>query len=155
MRPVPADKKLVIITGIVAIACGLALGALILWATGRGGSPREYEPFNAGYEAGLRTKLETGGPVFVPDPFGGDQGIWFAIEDGAIVALAVSQPDDPGCAIRWRGSRDTFVDCKDRPRDISALARYDLQIREENGEPQVSVNLQTLLPPPASVPPPQ
>lgn len=155
MPSVSSEKRLIIITGVIAVACGLALGGLILWATGRGAKPQEYRPFNAGYEAVLQEKLTTGGPFFVPDPFGGDQGIWFALEDGAIVAVAVNQPDDPGCAVRWRGSRNEFVDCKNRPRNLGALARYDVQTREENGEPQVFVNLQALFPPPSSVPPPQ
>lgn len=144
-----------VITAAVAILCGLALAALILWATGRGGGTRTYKPFNAGYEATLHAALTKGGPFFVPDPFGGEQGLWFALEDDKIVAIAVSQPDDPGCSIRWRGSVNAFVDCNDQPRPATALARYDVSYRGSNEGQLVYVDLQALLPPPSSIPPPR
>ena len=154
MPVVKDNKKLVAITTITAIVCGLALAGLLMWSTGRGGGSTAYKPFNAGYEKALRKNLEKGGPVYFADPFGGNQGFWFALEDGEIVALAVNQPDQPKCSVRWRGSRNTFVDCNDQPRAVSALARFGVEIKGEVPEQLVFVDLQALLPPPSSVPPP-
>ncbi|MFZ4514690.1 MAG: hypothetical protein ACOYN3_00010 [Acidimicrobiia bacterium] len=142
-----------IITAVVAVAAGIGVAGLLLWATGRDGTPKTYAPFNAGYEATVRKNLEKGGPVYFADPFGGDQGFWFALENGSIVAIAVQQPDEPNCAVRWRGSRNTFTGCNDEPRTIESLARYDVNVRDESGQPSVFVDLRTLLPPTSSVVP--
>lgn len=150
--PASSTTRPAIITAVVAIAGGILIAGLLLWVTGRDGTPKTYAPFNAGYEATLRQNLTKGGPVYFPDPIGGEQGFWFALENNEIVAIAVTQPDATNCAVRWRGSRSTFTGCNDEPRTIESLARYDVNIREQNNQRAVYVDLRTLLPPPSSVP---
>ena len=148
MPPLDSNKRLVIITGIVAVLCGAAIAGLLLWTTGRTGTPRTYKPFNAGYEYALRKTLTEGGPFYYADPFGGNAGFWFALDNGQITAVAVSQPNDPTCAVRWRGSKQTFVDCHDAPVALSTLARYPVTYQGSGKETLVYVDLRTREPAP-------
>jgi hypothetical protein len=122
------DAKLLLFATGGVVAAGLLVAAVLLWSTGRGGSPTKYEPFDAGVAASIRKDLKDGGPYFVPDPFGGDRSILLALEDGKIVALSDIRPGTKDCRVRWRGSIDSFVDCNDEKLGTTDLARYRTEI---------------------------
>jgi hypothetical protein len=132
-----SDAKLLLLAAGGVIVAGLLVAAVLLLATGRASSPTKYQPFDAGVAASIRKDLKSGGPFFVPDPFGGDRSILLAIEDGEIVALSDVKPGTKDCRIRWRGSIDSFVDCNDTKIKSTELARYasDIgEIGEDKGE---------------------
>ena len=80
--------------------------------------------------ASIKKDLKSGGPYFVADPFGGDRSILLAIESGQVVALSDIKPGTKDCRVRWRGSIDSFVDCKDRKLQSTDLARYQSEVAE-------------------------
>jgi hypothetical protein len=127
---VPAERSdrqiLIIATGAVIVA-GLMVAAVLLFATG-GGGPTKNRPFLAGSAAALRSQLRDGGPFYVPDPFGKDHSILFALEQGKVVALSNVLPDTKSCRIRWRGSIDRFVDCHGDRHVSTDLNRYLVSI---------------------------
>ena len=129
--PVPASrsdaKLLLLATGAVIIA-GLLVAAVLLITTSRASSPTKYTAFDAGVARSIRNDLKDGGPFFVPDPFGGNRSILLAIEDGKVVALSDILPGTESCRIRWRGSKDTFVDCNDKNLESTDMARYRTEI---------------------------
>ena len=145
-----SDAKLLLLaTGAVVLA-GLLVAAVLLITTSRASSPTKYTAFDAGVAQSIRRDLKSGGPYFVPDPFGGDRSILLAIEDGKVVALSDLKPGTEDCRIRWRGSIDSFVDCHDRKIKSSALARYQSEVGEigpHKGE--LLVDLRHRLPAPA------
>jgi hypothetical protein len=128
---VPAERSdkqvLVFATGAVIVA-GLMVAAVLLFASGRGGSPTRYVPFAAGSATALRNELRDGGPFYFPDPFGKDRSILFALEHGKIVALSSTLPGTKSCAVRWRGSINRFVDCHDDRHVSTDLNRYAVEI---------------------------
>ena len=108
---------------------------------------------NAGVARSIREDLKSGGPFFVPDPFGGDRSILLAIEDGKVVALSDLKPGTQDCRIRWRGSIDSFVDCHDQKVKSTALARYQSEVGEigpQKGELLVDLRHRLSAPAPAS-----
>jgi hypothetical protein len=120
-------KILLVATGGVVVA-GLLVAAVLLLATGRGGSPTTYKAFPAGDAASIKRDLKSGGPYFFPDPFGGNRNILLAIEDGKVVALSDVKPGTKSCRVRWKGSVNAFVDCHDDKLRSTDLARYHLSI---------------------------
>jgi hypothetical protein len=119
-----SDAKLLIVATGAVIVAGLLVAAVLLWSTSRAGSPTKYAPFDAGLASSIKSDLKSGGPYFVPDPFGGDRNILLAIEDGKVVALSDVKPGTKDCRVRWRGSINSFVDCKDDKLKSTDLARY-------------------------------
>lgn len=131
------------------LAAGLLVAVLLWTLTGRGGSPSEYEPFDAGVAAGIARDLEEGGPYYVADPFGGDRSILFALEDGEVVALSIVKPGTEDCVVRWRASRGGFEDCDGNLLRSTQLARYRTRIATEGDlRGELLVDLRTLDPPP-------
>jgi hypothetical protein len=123
-----SDAKLLVVAALGVIAAGLLVAGVLLFATSRAGSPTKYQPFDAGVAASIHSDLKDGGPFFVPDPFGGDRSILLALEDGKIVALSDVKPGTKDCRVRWRGSINSFVDCKDQKLKSTDLARYTSDI---------------------------
>jgi hypothetical protein len=153
--PVPASrsdaKLLLVATGSVVLA-GLLVAAVLLFATGRAGSPTKVVPFDAGVASSIHNELKDGGPYFVPDPFGGDRTVLLALEDGKIVALSDIRPGTTSCRIRWRGSIDSFVDCHDAKIKSTQMARYPTEIGlvgESKGELLIDLRHRQPAPAPA------
>jgi hypothetical protein len=148
-----SDAKLLLLaTGAVIIA-GLLVAAVLLITTSRASSPTKYTAFDAGVARSIREDLKSGGPFFVPDPFGGDRSILLAIEDGKVAALSDLKPGTQDCRIRWRGSIDSFVDCHDQKVKSTALARYQSEVGEigpQKGELLVDLRHRLSAPAPAS-----
>jgi len=144
-----SDTRALVLAAVGAVAAGL-LVALALWAaTGRGGSPTEYQPFDAGVAAGIKADLKDGGPYYVADPFGGDRSILFALEDGELVALSITRPGTDDCTVRWRDSRGGFEDCDGNLLESNQLARYATAIGTEGVQKgALLVDLRELLPAP-------
>jgi len=125
MRASRSDARLLITATAAVIAAGLLIAAVLLIASGRGGSPKRYEPFSAGLARDLRQELRDGGPFFVADPFGGNRSLLFALEDGQLVALSSTAPGTTSCAVRWKGTVDRFVDCHGDRYVSTQLDRYE------------------------------
>jgi hypothetical protein len=137
-----SDAKLLLTATAAVVAAGVLIAVVLLFATGRGGSPKKYEPFSAGYAKNIKQELKDGGPFFFPDPFGGDKSILFALEDGQVVALSNVLPGTKSCTVRWRGSIDRFTDCHGDKLTSDQLDRFEVTIDEAgSGKGLLFVNL--------------
>ena len=146
-----SDAKLLLVAAGAVIVAGLLVAAVLLFTTSRAGSPTKHAAFDAGVAASIHKDLKSGGPYFVPDPFGGNRNILLAIEDGQVVALSDIVPGTKDCRVRWRGSIDSFVDCHDHKVTSTDLARYQTEVGEfgdQKGE--LLVDLRHREPPPAA-----
>ena len=103
----------------------MLVAVVLLFATGRGGSPTRVRPFAAGLASAIRSDLRDGGPYYFPDPFGKDHSILFALESGKIVALATQLPGTTDCLLKWKASVDRFVDCHGARHTSEELDRYE------------------------------
>ena len=148
--PAKSDTRLLIGAAVAAVAAGLVVAAVLLFATGRADQPKTYRPFSAGPERQLRSDLRTGGPYYYPDAFGGKRSILFALENDQVVALMTHTPGDDQCRVKWRGSVNSFVDCRGNRLRSVQVGRYQTTIRQESGVGAVVVvDLRKELPPPA------
>ena len=123
-----SDAKLLLTATAAVVAAGVIVAVVLLFATGRGTSPKKYQPFAAGYAKSIKRDLKDGGPYFFPDPFGGEKSILFALENGEVVALSSVLPGTKDCNVRWRGSIDRFVDCHGDKLTSDQLDRYETTI---------------------------
>ena len=123
-----SDTKLLLVATGGVIAAGLLVAAVLLLATSRAGSPTKPGPFDAGVAASIHRELKSGGPYFVPDPFGGNRSILLALEDHEIVALSDTLPGTKDCRVKWKGSVNSFVDCHGDKLKSTELARYRAEI---------------------------
>ena len=123
-----SDTKILLVAAGAVILAGLLVAAVLLFATGRAGSPTKYVAFDAGVAVSIHNDLKDGGPYFVPDPFGGNRSILLALEDGKIVALSDLKPGTTDCRIRWKGSINSFVDCNNTKLKSTELDRYQSEI---------------------------
>jgi hypothetical protein len=147
-----SDVKPLVIAAVGAVVLGIVAAVLILIATGRGNAPSKPRPFAAGLEHSIRNDVETGGPVFYPDPFRGYRSILFALENDRLVALATHVWNRTGCTVRWRGSINRFVDCDGNRLASQQLPRYPYTVPSTGAAKNaVLVDVRTLLPPPAGV----
>jgi hypothetical protein len=119
-----SDARILIVATVAVVFAGLVVAAVLLIASGEGGSPSKYQPFEAGSAHALKSQLEDGGPFYVADPFGGDRSILFALEDGKVVALSTIAPGTTNCVVRWKSSIDRFVDCHGARYTSSELDRF-------------------------------
>jgi hypothetical protein len=122
--PTKADTRLLVTAAMSVLVAGVLVAVVLLFATGRGGSPTKVRPFAAGLASAIRTDLRDGGPYYFPDPFGGHKSILFALENGHIVALATQLPGTTDCVVKWKGSVDRFVDCHGNRHTSVELDRY-------------------------------
>ena len=149
MPPERTDTRLLIGAGIAAIAAGLLVAVVLLFATSRADQPRKYRPFPAGPEKQLRSDLRDGGPFYYPDAFGGKRSILFALEDDKVVALMTHTPGDEECRVKWRGSINSFVDCRGHKLRSIQVGRYDTTVQQRSGVGAVVVvDLRKEFPPP-------
>jgi hypothetical protein len=66
------------------------------------------------------------------------------------VALMTHTPGDEACRIRWRGSVNSFVDCRGDRLRSDQIGRYGTTISNQSGTGDVVVvDLRKELPPPA------
>jgi hypothetical protein len=128
MAPNTKDARVLILATLGVVIAGLVVVGVLLVATGRREQPGTYKPFPYGEERDLIRTLEEGGPFYVPDPFGGNHSILWALEDGEAVALTIHTEADPSCRVRWKGRIETFVDCRDNPLTSRQIPRYEIEI---------------------------
>jgi hypothetical protein len=148
--PERTDTRLLIGAGAAAVLAGVVVAAVLLLATSRADSPKEYRPFVAGPVSQLRSDLRTGGPFYFPDAFGGKRSILFALEGDQVVALMTHTPGGDDCRVRWRGSVDSFVDCRGNRLRSDEVGRYETTIENRRGTGRVVVvDLRKELPAPA------
>lgn len=125
MPPGRSDARLLVSAGGAVLLAGVLVAVILLFATGRGGTPSRNQPFLAGIEANLKANLKDGGPYYVPDPFGGRRSILFALEDGEVVALSTVLPGTKDCHVKWKAQFDRFVDCRGGRHVSTDLDRYE------------------------------
>jgi len=151
MAPSRDDTRILVFATLLVVAAGVLVAVVLLLATGRGGSPTRYEPFEAGAAREIERLLKEGGPYYVPDPFGGSRSILFALEDGEVVALSNVVPGTKDCIVNIRNEGKAFVDCNDDRLESTELARYGTATRTpENGNAVLYVDLRKRIPPPAT-----
>ena len=150
MPPARSDTRLLLGAGAAAVLGGVLIAVVLLLATSRADQPKTYRPFAAGPETQLRNELREGGPFYYPDAFGGKRSILFALEGDQVVALMTHTPGDGECRVRWRGSVNSFVDCRGDHLRSDQLGRYETTIRNDRDAGRVVVvDLRRELPPPA------
>jgi hypothetical protein len=146
-----SDTRLLIGAGAAAVIAGIVVAVVLLLATSQADSPTKYEPFAAGPERELRRQLREGGPFYIPDPFGGDKSILFALEGDNIVALMTHTPADDNCRVRWRGRVESFEDCHNTRLGSEDVGRYAVTIERRGDQGRiVFVDLRQELPAPAA-----
>ena len=151
MAPSRDDTRILVFATLLVVVAGVLVALVLLLATGRASSPTKYEPFEAGAARDIERLLKEGGPYYVPDPFGKERSIMFALEDGEVVALSTTLPGTEDCVVFWRDSRKAFVDCNDDRHQSTDLARYETATRTpENGNSLLYVDLRKRIPPPAA-----
>jgi hypothetical protein len=148
MAPSRDDTRLLIFATLLVVVAGVLVALVLLLATGRGGSPTKYEPFEAGAAKDIERLLDEGGPYYVPDPFGGSRSIMFALEGGEVVALSTVLPDTKDCRVLWKDTVKRFVDCHDDRHRSTALARYATSIVDRGGNDVLLVDLRKREAPP-------
>jgi len=117
----------------LAVLAVLAAGALIafaVFAATRTPTPKP-RPIVVGSAADRRAQIREGGPIYLADPTGGP-GVWLDEEDGRLVALAVDLPGRPDCIVKWRATRDSYVDCDGRRLRSTDLDRYASTIARQD-----------------------
>lgn len=152
-RVPPAQRRLVLLTAVAAVAAGVFVAVAVILATGEGTStPEEYQPFRIGRADRLAEQIRDR-PVFFADPTGGERGFALALHDGDFVALHVVTPGGSAeCPIDWAVEDERFEDCDGRVWTPPQLARFDLRLVEEDGVDIVVVDLRRRLPPRAAGP---
>jgi len=147
------DRPVIVVATLAVLVAGVLVALVLLLATGRGGSPKTYEPFPAGAVLSIKSDLKDGGPYFVPDPFGGDRNILFALEDGHVVALSNVVPDTKHCVVNVKDEGKSFVDCHGDRLKTADLARFVTTTKaSSNGTEILYVDLRKKEPAPASAP---
>jgi hypothetical protein len=150
MPPARDDLRLLLFAGGAVVLAGIFVAALLLLSTGRDGgdTPQEVEPFQAGRAKDVEESVREEGPYYYADPFGGDDSIVFAVEDGELVALAVNQRDLPDCSVKWKDQLDKFV-CGDRRFDSTELERFEVTVPAAGPDKGVLIiDVRTRLPAP-------
>ena len=129
MPPAREDLPLLLFAGAAVAAAGVAVAVLLVVSTGRegGSTPEKPQPFEAGLASNVEDSVRDEGPYYIADPFGGDDSIVFALEDGEVVALAVNQSDQPGCSVKWKDQLDKFV-CGNQRFDSPELERFEVTV---------------------------
>jgi hypothetical protein len=145
-----SDARLLLTATAAVVAAGVIVAVVLLFATGRSSSPTKYKPFSAGPAKAIKQQLKDGGPFYVPDPFGGNKSILFALERGEVVALSNVLPGTKDCTLRWKGSVDRFQDCHGDRFTSEQLDRFEATIDlAGSGKGLLFVNLQKKLPAPS------
>jgi hypothetical protein len=121
-----ADRRLLVFSVGFVVLAGVLVAVALLLATGGGrGTPSDDEPLYLGLEKELVDKIDEGGPLYFANPFAGD-GFWLAEESGQMTAVALRKPGTRDCAIKWRATRDAFIDCEGNPVDSRDMDRFPL-----------------------------
>jgi hypothetical protein len=144
------DARVLVLATVGIVAAGLVVVAVLLIATSRREQPGKYKAFPYGEVRDLKRTLHDGGPFYVPDPFGGDRSILWALEDGEPVALAIHTQGDDRCRVTYKGRIESFVDCQGARLESRQIPRYLTRIPTSgDDEDIVLVDLRKELPAPA------
>ncbi|MFI5048114.1 MAG: hypothetical protein ACHQIG_13690 [Acidimicrobiia bacterium] len=150
MAPSRDDMPILVVATVGVVLAGVLVAVVLLLATGRGGSPTKYQPFEAGAAKDIKRLLKDGGPYYVPDPFGGSRSILFALEGGKVVALSNVVPNTKDCRVQIKNEGKSFVDCHGDRLQSDELDRYPTSTRlSTNGTEILLVDLRTREPAPA------
>lgn len=142
---------MLLFAGVAVAVAGVAVAVLLVVSTGRegGSTPERPQPFEAGFASNVEDSVRDEGPYYIPDPFGGDDSIVFALEDGEVVALAVNQSDLPDCSVKWKDQLDKFV-CGEQRFDSTELERFEVTVPKAGPDEGILViDVRNRLPAPA------
>lgn len=149
MPPSRDDRRILIVATLAIVVAGLLIAGAILAVTSRSSPPRITKPVAFGDARSLHRQIADGGPVAYAGT-SGDTGFWLALEHGELVALKIRKPGTADCNVRWRGSKDSFVDCTGRRIGVDQLARYPTHVPTHGGQKGLLlVDLRHTVPPPA------
>jgi hypothetical protein len=137
--PTQDDKRLLIVTGVFVALAGLLFAGVLLLATNR--STGEKEPVFLGQRKELIDRIQEGegSPLYFASPFGDQDGFWLDREGGDLVAYVLETPGPGECAVKWRATRNAYIDCDGNPIDPGELDRYPLAVGSRGGSPRTSV----------------
>jgi hypothetical protein len=142
-----------ILVAVAAIVSGVLLGVLVVGMMGgdKVSRPPTYEPFLAGPRERITKSVTRDGPIFFPDPRGGDRAFYLDLVSGAIVALNVVPPGGGvGCPVQWDRKSKRYTDCKDNPVDPATLRHFPVINGTPSRPDSIYVDLRTLEAPPPS-----
>jgi hypothetical protein len=148
--PAPDDRRVLLFAGAIVLLAGLAVAALIFFATGTEQNPSDKKPLFLGLQRELVATIKEGGPLYFASPFG-ENGFWLDLEDGRLVALDIVRPGTKGCKVKWRDPRGAYVDCEDRDLQVGDLDRFEVtvgKLQQDAPPDAVYVNLRVSEPAP-------
>jgi hypothetical protein len=140
-----------ILVAVAAIVSGVLLGVLVIGMMGgdKVFRPPSYEPFLAGPRERITKSVTKDGPIFYPDPRGGNRAFYLDLVDGGIIALHVIPPDGgEACPVQWNRKSKRYTDCKGNPVDPAGLRRFPVINGTPSRPDTVYVDLRTLEPAP-------
>jgi hypothetical protein len=141
------DRRLLLFTGGLVVLAAVFVGVVLIVATG-GGTPVERGPLYLGVASDLRQKIRDGGPLYFANPFAGP-GFWLDLEGSQPVAIALVLPETKHCEVKWRATRNAYVDCNGDAIPRDDLARYETTVSDTGrAKGGVFVDLRKRLPPP-------
>jgi len=146
----PDDRRVLLFAGTIVLLAGLAVAALIFFATGTERNPSDKKPLFLGLQRELVAKIKEGGPLYFASPFG-ENGFWLDLEEGRLVALDIVRPGTAGCKVKWRDPRGAYVDCEDRDLQVGDLDRFEVtvgKLQQDAPPDAVYVNLRVSEPAP-------
>ena len=150
MPAAPDDRRVLLFAGGIVVLAGLAVAALIFFATGTEQNPSDKKPLFLGLERELVAKIDEGGPLYFASPFG-ENGFWLDLENGRLVALDIVRPGTQGCKVKWRDPRGAYVDCNDEDLQVADLDRFEVtvgKLQKDAPSDAVYVNLRVSKPAP-------
>jgi len=146
-----ADRRLLVFTSVIVLFAGLAVAAVLFFATGGGKDTPKAKPLFVGLETQLRRNIRDQGPQYIANPFAGN-GFWLDVEGNRIVAYSLVLPGTDHCIVKWKAQRGSYVDCNGDAVDRADLDRFKVAYRshEEGRDRDVLVDLRVLEPAPGS-----
>lgn len=125
--PARSDRRLIVVTTTMVVLAGLFVGTALFFATGGNKATPARKPLYLGPETELRRKIADGGPLYFANPFG-HNGFWLDREAGELVGVALVLPGTRDCRVKWRATRDAYVDCHDNVVRRRGLDRFEITV---------------------------
>jgi len=130
-----------------AVLSGLAVGIIVVAASGGDKRPTEYRPFEAGFAVRQIERIEQGGPIFYPALDEGPNAFYLDLENEDLVAVHFVPPGgSTDCVVKYDYDDDRrYEDCRGRELDRADLARFPVTL--EGQDDRILVDLRRLLTP--------
>jgi hypothetical protein len=147
MPAAPSDRRILVFAIALVAFAGILIAAALFFATGGGkGDPKQTGPLYLGLASDLRGQIDKGSPLYFANPFGGN-GFWLDRRQGQFVALDLVLPSTHDCQVKWKGRRNSYVDCHGDKVTIADLDQYKVTLRKAGNSGQsVYVDLRKRIP---------